>query len=74
MIGNVKWFSSERGYGFLTAEDGEDLFFHASRVSEKFRGRDKKLYIAEGLKVEYESEQGKKGLMAVDVRRFGETF
>ncbi len=62
--GTVKWFSDEKGYGFITPDDGTpDLFVHFSAISgEGFRS------LPEGAKVTYESEQGDKGPKAVDVR------
>ena len=49
MVGNVKWFNSERGYGFIIKPDGKDLFVHYSAIESKgFRCLDP------GQKVEYE--------------------
>jgi CspA family cold shock protein len=61
--GTVKWFSDEKGFGFITPDDGsQDLFVHHSAiVGEGFRT------LAEGAQVTYESEQGDKGPRAVDV-------
>jgi CspA family cold shock protein len=61
--GTVKWFNDEKGYGFITPDDGgEDLFVHHSGISG---GGFKSL--AEGAKVSYEETQGKKGMQAVNV-------
>jgi CspA family cold shock protein len=62
--GTVKWFSDEKGFGFITPDEGsKDLFVHHSSIqSDGYRS------LAEGAKVEYESEQGDKGPKAVNVR------
>jgi CspA family cold shock protein len=62
--GVVKWFSDRRGYGFITREDGSDVFVHHSGIeSEGFRT----LY--EGDKVEFEIENSDKGPRAISVKR-----
>ena len=61
--GTVKWFSDEKGYGFITPDDGgKDLFVHHSAIA----GRGFKT-LAEGAKVSYETEQGPKGPSAANV-------
>ena len=61
--GTVKWFNDAKGYGFITPEDGtEDVFVHFSAIN----GTGFKT-LAEGAKVEYETEQGAKGLQATNV-------
>jgi CspA family cold shock protein len=61
--GTVKWFSSEKGYGFISPTDGsEDVFVHFSKIT----GSGYKT-LAEGAKVEYETEPGQKGLQATNV-------
>jgi len=57
--GTVKWFNAEKGYGFISREDGDDLFVHYSEIqSSGYRSLD------EGATVEFEITQGKKGLQA----------
>ena len=62
--GTVKWFSDEKGYGFITPDDGsKDVFVHHSAiVAEGHRT------LAEGAKVTYESEEGEKGPKATTVQ------
>lgn len=63
--GTVKWFSDEKGYGFITPDDGgEDLFVHYSSVEGSgFRS------LEEGQKVSYEPARGRKGEQAENVRK-----
>ena len=62
--GTVKWFSDQKGYGFITPDDGaKDLFVHFSNIDgEGFRT------LQDGQQVEYETAQGQKGLEATNVR------
>jgi CspA family cold shock protein len=61
--GTVKWFSDQKGYGFITRDSGEDVFVHHSAiVGEGFRS------LAEGQRVEFTVEQGQKGPAAANVR------
>jgi len=62
--GTVKWFNSEKGYGFITPEDGDkDLFVHFSNIQgDGFKTLD------EGQTVEFEAAQGEKGPEAQNVR------
>jgi CspA family cold shock protein len=61
--GTVKWFSDDKGYGFITPDDGgKDLFVHFSAIQGSgYRSLD------EGAKVEYEPQQGDKGPQAANV-------
>jgi CspA family cold shock protein len=61
--GTVKWFSDEKGFGFITPDEGgKDLFVHFSSIAaEGFRT------LPEGSRVNYEAEQGPKGPNAVNV-------
>jgi cold shock protein len=63
--GTVKWFSDDKGFGFITPDDGgRDLFVHYSGISgDGYRS------LAEGAKVSYEEEQGDKGPKAVNVTK-----
>jgi len=63
--GTVKWFSDEKGYGFISPDEGgDDLFVHHSGiVGNGFKS------LEEGNKVSYEATQGKKGMQADNVSR-----
>ena len=62
--GTVKWFSEQKGYGFITPDDGsKDLFVHFSNIEgEGYRS------LVDGQQVEFESAQGQKGPEAQNVR------
>jgi len=63
-VGSVKWFNAEKGFGFITPDDGgADVFVHHSAIQmEGYRA------LSEGQRVEFEVTQGQKGLQASNVR------
>jgi CspA family cold shock protein len=63
--GTVKWFSEEKGYGFVSPDEGSaDLFVHYTAIEgEGYRS------LEEGERISYEPTRGRKGEQAVDVRR-----
>ena len=62
--GRVKWFNNAKGYGFITRENGEDLFVHfKSIVMDGYKS------LKQGDAVQFDVEQGAKGLQAVNVSR-----
>jgi CspA family cold shock protein len=62
--GHVKWFNDSKGYGFISQENGEDVFVHFSAIeAQGFKS------LAEGERVEFEVTRGPKGLQASNVRK-----
>ena len=62
--GTVKWFNNSKGYGFITREEGEDVFVHYNAIEGSgFRS------LEEGDKVQFEVGQGPKGLQATNVSK-----
>jgi len=62
--GVVKWFNGAKGYGFIQRSTGEDVFVHFSAIqSDGYRS------LNEGESVEFELQQGPKGLNAIEVKR-----
>ena len=64
--GTVKWFNSEKGFGFIQQENGPDVFVHYSSIDMSgYRS------LEEGQTVEFEVTEGPKGLLAEEVRAVG---
>lgn len=64
MQGTVKWFSAEKGYGFIEVEEGDDVFVHFSAIQgDGFKT------LEEGQKVEFEITEGDRGPQASDVHK-----
>jgi len=65
--GKVKWFSNDKGYGFIEADDGEDVFVHFTGIlSEGFKTLD------EGQSVSFEIIEGNRGPQAANVLKLGD--
>jgi CspA family cold shock protein len=61
--GTVKWFNAEKGYGFISQEGGTDVFVHHSAIQmDGYRA------LEEGQSVEFDVQEGQKGLQAANVR------
>ncbi len=56
--GTVKFFNEAKGFGFITGENGQDIFVHVSALKEEIRENDQ---------VTYDTEEGKRGLNAINV-------
>lgn len=62
--GKVKWFSNQKGYGFITPENGKDVFVHHTAITgEGYKS------LEEGQEVEFEIKQGPKGEQAANVSK-----
>ena len=62
MTGKVKWFSAEKGYGFITSDEGKDIFVHYSAIqADGFRS------LEEGQKVSFEIVESDRGQQAANV-------
>jgi cold shock protein len=60
--GKVKWFSNQKGYGFIQTDDGEDIFVHFSAIqTEGFKT------LSQGQEVDFEISEGPKGPQAANV-------
>jgi CspA family cold shock protein len=60
--GQVKWFNSSKGFGFITRDDGQDVFVHFRSIQGEGRR-----FLRDGQRVAFETGQGEKGLQAEDV-------
>lgn len=65
ITGVVKWFNQEKGYGFISCNNGNDVFVHHSQVKEKNNDKD----LHEGENVSFSIEDGPKGPMAINVQK-----
>lgn len=67
MTGTVKWFNAEKGYGFITDDEGQDIFVHYSAInSEGFKT------LNEGEKVQFEINDSERGPQAANVEKIAE--
>ncbi|MBU3177787.1 cold-shock protein [Clostridium estertheticum] len=62
-IGTVKWFNTVKGFGFIEIEGEKDVFVHISAI----QGNESEKSLEEGQKVQFETEEGAKGLQAIEV-------
>lgn len=65
ITGVVKWFDNERGYGFISCEQGNDVFVHHSQIKENGPSKD----LHEGENVTFDIQENEKGSMAVNVHK-----
>ena len=62
MVGTVKWFNAEKGFGFITTEEGNDVFAHFSQIQ-----KDGFKTLEEGEEGEFDVVEGEKGLQAENI-------
>ena len=62
-IGTVKWYNTEKGFGFIEVEGEKDVFVHSSAL----KANDSIRSLEEGQKVQFETEKGPKGLQAIEI-------
>jgi CspA family cold shock protein len=62
-IGTVKWYNTEKGFGFIEVEGEKDVFVH----SYALKANDSLRSLEEGQKVQFETEKGPKGLQAIEI-------
>lgn len=65
VTGTVKWYNSEKGYGFILCNDGKEVFVHHSQIKEKGPNKD----LQEGENVSLSVEVGERGPMATNVQK-----
>lgn len=65
ITGIVKWFNVEKGYGFISCDDGNDVFAHHSQVKEKGTSKD----LHEGESVSFDIQDGEKGPSAINIQK-----
>lgn len=63
--GTVKWYNREKGFGFISGNDGKDLFAHHSQIKEKGPEKD----LNEGESVSFDIAEGEKGPMAINIQK-----
>lgn len=63
MVGRIKFYNEEKGFGFIVSDDSEEIFFHMSGLSAHYKKPSK------GDAVEYSIQEGKRGLNAVDIEK-----
>ena len=63
VTGKVKWYSEIKGFGFIEMENGEEIFVHRSGLQSIYGG------LQENQAVEFETQEGEKGLFAVNVKK-----
>ena len=65
ITGQVKWFNNEKGYGFISCNNGDEVFVHQSQIKENGPNKD----LHEGESVSFDIQSGEKGPMAINVQK-----